>query len=100
VCGSFCRGLCLFLQPVPHTCACTEGLVGSQRVGGQAQSILSLWEVEIKKKVSRPNYPFLTLCVSQLTLWSMAGGGGLLHGFVCNVSSYKYDGGVHKINNT
>ncbi len=54
-----------------------------------------------QKESKPPNYPFLTLCVPKLTLWGVGGGGGgLLHGFVCSVSSYKYDGGVHKINNT
>jgi hypothetical protein len=66
--GSCCRGMCLFLQPVSDTCACTEGLGGSQRVGGQAQSILSLWEEEINTKASLPSHRYLTLCVSQLTL--------------------------------
>ncbi len=67
--GSCCRGLCLFVQLVSHTCACTEGLGSSQRAGVQAQSILSLWEEEINTKVSFPSHQYLTLCVSQLTLW-------------------------------
>jgi hypothetical protein len=95
--GSCCRGMCLFLQLVSHTCACTEGLGGSQRAGYMNTENALFVGGRDQKESKPPNYPYLTLCVSQLTLWE---GGRWVRCVVYPQSSYMFDGGVNKIYNT